>query len=200
MKQRINLYQPSLQPQPQHYAMGGLARAATVLLLLLIAAAAGLQFERQTQQQQLVQMTGAVNQKSVELGNLQQALDNRQPDQTLVQQAAQLQRDIAQKQQLLQYLTADQQASRPRFAAVLHHLSAEDLPEFWLNQFRLGQRGLMFQGVTRDAAQVPHWLQRLGQHAYFRGQQFSSVGLQPFNAGYLQFSVSSLADTAENPR
>ncbi len=200
MKQRINLYQPALQPQPQHYALSGLLRIVGGCGLAIVAGIAVLQYQLQQQQQQLSGITSAVNLKSTELGNLQQALDNRQPDQVLQLQASQLSQDIAQKQQLLQYLTADQRDNRPRFAAVLQHLSAEDLPQFWLNSFRFGQRGISFQGVTGDAALVPVWLQRLGQTPYFSGQQFSSVGLQPLKDQYLQFQVSSLQSPVQPER
>lgn len=200
MKQRINLYQPGLQPQPQHYALAGLLRAVGGCVLIMVTGIAVLQYQLQQQQQQLSTITSAVDLKTTELGNLQQALDNRQPEQALQLQASQLSEDIAQKQHLLQYLTADQQASRPRFAAVLQHLSAEDLPQFWLNSFRFGQRGIRFQGVTGDAALVPVWLQQLGQSPYFSGQQFSSVALQPLTAPYLQFEVSSLQSTVQPER
>lgn len=195
MKQRINLYQPSLQPVPQLYALAGLLRAGLVVIALLAAGAGMLQFQLQQQQQQHDKITLAVQQKSEELTNLQQALDNRQPEQALLRQAEQLNLEISQKQRLLQYLHADQQALRPQFAAVMQHLSKQDLPQFWLRSFRLGKQGIEFDGVTRDAAQVPRWLQRLGQSPYFSGQHFSSVGLQPLQQDYLQFHVSSVASS-----
>lgn len=202
MKQRINLYQPSLQPVQHRYALAGLVRSCVIIVVLFALGVGGLQFQLQQQQRQLASMNQAVQQKTEELTNLQQALDNRQPDQSLVLQVEQLNTEISQKQQLLQYLTTDQQASRPAFAAVMQQLSAQDLPQFWLRSFRLGKQGIEFDGVTRDAALVPRWLQQLGQSAYFSGQHFSSVGLQPLQQDYLQFHVSSVASSqsAEMPK
>ena len=194
MKQRINLYQPSLHPIPQVYALAGLLRAVVIVLIALSAVAATLQFQLQQQQEQRLMMAAAVQKKSEELANLQLALDSRQPEKNLQVQVEQLSVEIGQKQQLLQYLTADQQASRPHYAAVMQQLSEQDLPQFWLRSFRFGVEGIEFDGVARDAAQVPQWLRRLGQHPYFSGQHFSSVDLKPLQQDYLQFHVSSVVD------
>ncbi len=196
MKQRINLYQPVLQPVPQRFALPLLLRSCTAVLLVIAAVAGTLKYQWQQQQLQMNQIQTAVQQKSEELANLQQALDNRQPEQNLLQQAEHINTEIAQKQQLLQYLTADQQTQPPQFAAVMQQLSTQDLPQFWLRSFRLGKAGVEFEGVTRDAAQVPRWLKQLGQSPQFAGQQFSSVALQPLPQDYLLFRVSSIASTA----
>ncbi len=191
MKQRINLYQAGLQPVPQRFALPTLLRSCALVLLVIAGTAGTLQYQLQHQQLQTNKIQTAVQQKSEELANLQQALDNRQPEQALLQQVEQLNTEIGQKQQLLQYLTADQQAQPPQYAAVLQQLSAQDLPQFWLRSFRLGKAGVEFDGVTRDAALVPQWLRRLGQSPQFSGQQFSAVSFQPLAQDYLQFRVSS---------
>ena len=196
MKQRINLYQSALQPVPQRFGLPLLVRSCSLLLLLIAAATATLQYQLQQQQQQTQKTQAAVQQKSEELANLQQALDNRQPEQALLQQVEQLNTEIAQKQQLLQYLTADQQVQPPQYAAVLQQLSAQDLPQFWLRSFRLGKAGVEFDGVTRDAALVPQWLRQLGQSPQFSGQHFSTVSFQPLPRDYLQFRVSSFDASA----
>lgn len=194
MKQRINLYQPALQPVPQRYALPALLKSCGIVILLLVALATQLQYQWRQQQQQTEKVRAAVQLKSEELANLQQALENRQPEAALLKQAEQLNTEIGQKQQLLQYLTADQQSLQPHYAAVMQQLSAQDLPQFWLRSFRLGKAGVEFVGVTRDAAAVPYWLKQLGQSPQFSGQQFSAVQLQPLSQNYLQFKVSSNAD------
>jgi hypothetical protein len=191
LKQRINLYQPALQPVPQRFALPALLRSCSLVLLVIAGITGALQFQLQQQQQQSRKIQTAVQQKSEELANLQQALENRQPEQSLLRQAEQLNAEILQKQQLLQYLTADQQTQPPQYAAVLQQLSAQDLPQFWLRSFRLGKAGVEFDGVTRDAALVPQWLRQLGQSPQFSGQQFSVVSFQPLSQDYLQFRVSS---------
>ena len=191
MKQRINLYQPALQPVPQRFALPALLRSCSLVLLVIAGITGALQFQLQQQQQQSKKIQTAVQQKSEELANLQKALENRQPEQSLLRQAEQLNAEILQKQQLLQYLTADQQTQPPQYAAVLQQLSAQDLPQFWLRSFRLGKAGVEFDGVTRDAALVPQWLRQLGQSPQFSGQQFSAVSFQPLSQDYLQFRVSS---------
>lgn len=195
MKQRINLYQPVLQPVPQRFALPALLSGCGVVILLLVAVTVQLQYQLQQLQQQTDKINAAVQLKTEELTNLQLALDNRQPAADLQKQAEQLNQELAQKQQLLQYLTVDQQASAPHYAEVMQQLSTLDLPQFWLRSFRLGQAGVEFVGVTQDAAAVPFWLKKLGQSPQFSGQQFSAVQLQPLPQNYLQFRVSSHVTT-----
>jgi Tfp pilus assembly protein PilN len=96
-----------------------------------------------------------------------------------------------QKQQLLQMLEQTANEPRPQFFLVMRDLAAADRSGFWLTQFRLGAQEIRFHGVTRDARQLPGWLQQLGQNPYLRQRSFARVQLEPASGPFLQFEVSS---------
>ena len=189
MKQRINLYQPSLHPVRHRYPLSALLSAALGIGLVVAGGAGWLSWQQQQAQSKLQQAQQIQQQKTEALSNLQQALTQRAPKVELSRQLTELQQELQQKQQLLQYLSADQQR-RPQFAAVLQSLAAQDLPQFWLQSFSLGQRGVAFSGVSRDAADLPRWLVLLSREPYFQGRQLSTLELSPLAEGYLQFRVA----------
>lgn len=191
MKLSVNLYQPQLQPQPQHYRLSSLLRLAALMLVLVLIAQLVLQWQTNQLQRQLAQQQQLVSAKTTELENLQQALANQQPDPGLQQSLQQLGQSNNQKQQLLQMLEHTANEPRPQFFLVMRDLAAADRSGFWLTQFRLGAQEIRFHGVTRDAAQLPGWLQQLGQNPYLRQRSFAQIKLEPASEAFLQFEVSS---------
>lgn len=191
MKLSVNLYQPQLQPQPQHYRLSSLLRLAALMLVLVLIAQLVLQWQTTQLQRQLARQQQLVGAKTTELENLQQALANQQPDPSLQQSLQQLSQLNNQKQQLLQMLEHTANEPRPQFFLVMRDLAAADKSGFWLTQFRLGAHEIRFYGVTRDAAQLPGWLQQLGQNPYLRQRSFAQIKLEPASGAFLQFEVSS---------
>lgn len=191
MKTTVNLYQPSLMPQPQHYRFSSLLRLFVVILLILCALQLLLYWQSRQVQQQLIQQQQHINTKTSELDNLQQALANQQPDLNLQQKLQQLTTSNQQRQQLLQLLQHNSDEARPVFSQVMLDLARADRSGFWLTQFRLGAAQVSFRGVTREASQLPDWLQQIGQNAYLRQRSFAQVKLVPANDGYIAFEVNS---------
>jgi hypothetical protein len=108
----------------------------------------------------------------------QQALAQRQPAPALLQQHQQLQHSVQQKQQLLSYLSGQQQQASLFYSPVLQHLQQIDRRELWLSAFSLQQQYSSFAGIALQPEVVPQWLAELGNLHYFRGQRFSQIDLQ----------------------
>lgn len=182
MKLRVNLYQADLQPRFDKMTLSQLGRAAMLVSVLLLLAA-GLTYQQLSAvrtEQQLVQQQQ--QQKMQELEIYQQTLSNRQPSAQLQQQATLLQQSIAQKQQLLSYLQQESSKAPPRYAGVMQHLDAIDPTGLWLTGFSLGtiQR---FDGIATAGELLPEWLKALGAAPGLQGLHFSSVKMEPVNAG-----------------
>lgn len=193
MKRSVNLYQAALQVQPNSYRLSTLVHWLSLCLLVALVLFGWLQWQIErtavtTQQQQQL-----INASSEALDQLQQTLAQRQPDAALTQQLQQLQASNLQKQQLRLLLQQTAAGPRPRFSLVLTDLASADLPGFWLVGFRLSQQDIRFQGMTRDASQLPGWLQQLGQSEFLRQRSFGKVAVQPATADYWQFEVASTA-------
>jgi hypothetical protein len=178
MKQQVNLYQPLLYPVRQQLGLTQLALSWLVLVLVLLAGAFWLQQQLSDQQQQLAALAQQLDNQQQEISLYQDALVKRQPSPVLLTQLQQAERAVLQKQQLLVYLSAQQQQASLQFSPVLQHLLTIDRPELWLTQFTLQQQHSSFNGIALRPDSVPLWLEDLRQLDYFRGQRFSKMNMQ----------------------
>lgn len=178
MKQQVNLYQPILYPVRQQLGLRQLVVAWLLLSLLLLACWFWLQLQQLAQQQQLTLLQHNLTLQQQELGLYQDALVQRQPSAALVAQLQQEERALLQKQQLLSYLSVQQQQASLFYSPVLQHLQNIDRAELWLTQFTLQQQHSSFSGIALRPDKVPLWLEDLRQLGYFHGQRFSQVNMQ----------------------
>jgi Tfp pilus assembly protein PilN len=178
MKQQVNLYQPILYPVRQQLGLQQLVVAWLLVLLLLLAGWFWLQLQQNGQQQQLTLLQQQLALQQQELSLYQDALLQRQPAAALVTQLQLEERAVLQKQQLLSYLSVQQQQASLFYSPVLQHLHTIDRPELWLTQFTLQQQHSSFSGIALRPDKVPLWLEDLRQLGYFHGQSFSQVNMQ----------------------
>jgi hypothetical protein len=177
MKQQVNLYQPILYPVRERFSLKQLLISWSVLVLLLAAAWFWLNLQQQhsagqlsTQQQQLTLL-------QQELTLYQEALAQRKPATELVLQYRAAEHSVLQKQQLLNYVTQQQQLASQFYSPILQHLAQIDRQELWLTGFSLQQQYSSFNGIALRPDSVPLWLEDLRKLGYFRGQRFSQVKL-----------------------
>lgn len=193
MKRSVNLYQPVLRPQPTQYQLTTLLQWLGICSVILLSLFAVLQWQLQQSKAVMARQQQLITASSAALENLQQALTQRQPDDALVQQLQQLQSMNQQKRQLLTLLQQSAAEPRPRFSVLFSDLAAADQAGFWLVAFRLSQQDIRFEGISRDARQLPIWLAQMGQNEFLRQRSFQTVSLQSAADGYLQFAVASTA-------
>lgn len=193
MKRSVNLYQPVLRPQPTQYQLTTLLQWLGICSVILLSLFAVLQWQLQQSKAVMARQQQLISASSEALEDLQQALTQHQPDDALVQQLQQLQNMNQQKRQLLTLLQQSAAEPRPRFSVLFSDLAAADQAGFWLVAFRLSQQDIRFEGISRDARQLPSWLAQMGQNEFLRQRSFQTVSLQSAADGYLQFAVASTA-------
>lgn len=178
MKQQVNLYQAVLYPPTQAWGLKQLLLTWSSLVLLLAVMWLWQQQQLHYQQTQLasVQQQLALQQQEVTL--YQEALTKRQPSADLAKQLNVEQRALQQKQQLLSFLSVQQQTASQHYSPVLAHLTKVDRQELWLTHFSLQQQHSSFAGITLSPDSMPLWLEDLRQLGYFHGQRFGQVSMQ----------------------
>jgi len=198
MKNSVNLYQDALKPKPQSVTLNHLAMTTVVVLCiaLLLVGFVALQAERMHDRQQ--QLALELQTATEELAIFQQTLAERKPDQQLEMQLGQIQQSNGQKQSLLQYLQAESQRPTPDYVRAFQHLEQVDVKGIWLTEFSFSPEHLQFYGLTLEAKLVANWLKQLGQDAFFRGQSFQTISVQPAERGALKFEV--LAKPQKEPQ
>ena len=178
IKQRVNLYQAELHIRQQLLTLPRLLLALLGLLTLIIV----LWFVQQQQtrqfQLQLSDTQQQLNTVTQELSLYQQALAQRQPSETLQLQLQQLKSSVLQKQQLIGFLSGQQQQATVLFSPVLQHLQQIDRQALWLTSFTLQPHYSSFNGIALQPEVVPLWLTDLSKLTYFSGQRFNQLELQ----------------------
>lgn len=178
MKQQVNLYQPVLVIKKQYLTLTRLLWSWLVIVVMLLAIAAVFQQQHQQLNAGLTEQRQALDRQLQEAGLFQQALQQRQPSQTLQQQYQQLQSSVEQKRQLLSYLAGQQHQASQFYSPVLQHLQQIDSEPIWLTTFSLRQQYSSFEGITLQPEAVPLWLEKLRALGYFSGQKFGVIELQ----------------------
>lgn len=191
MKRSVNLYQAALRAQTDSYRLSTLVHWLSLCMLVALLLFGWLQWQIERTAAAKERQQQLINASSEGLDQLQQTLAQRQPDVALTQQLQQLQASNQQKQQLRLLLQQTAAEPRPRFSLLFTDLANADLPGFWLVGFRLSEHDIRFEGITRDASQLPGWLQQLGQNEFLRQRSFGKVAVQPATADYWQFEVAS---------
>lgn len=178
IKQRVNLYQPSLFVQRQRLTLARLMLAWLALIAVVIAVLLVLQQQQQQQSAIVADRQQQLQTMQQELSLYQQALTQRQPSPALQKQHQLLQHSVLQKQNLLSYLSGQQQQSSLFYSPVLQHLQQINRSELWLTAFSLQQQHSSFAGIALKPEAVPQWLADLRRLEYFRGQRFSQISMQ----------------------
>lgn len=197
MKSSVNLYQDSLRPTPQSVTLNHVSVTTAIVLLVVIAIIGfiGLQANRLNSQQQ--QLALELQTATDELSVFQKTLAERKPDQQLESRLTQIQLSNGQKQNLLQYLQAENQKPAPDYVRAFKHLEQVDQQGIWLTKFSFADTELQFEGMTRDAKLVADWLQQLGQDPFFRGQSFQTISVKPADREAFKFEVLAKPLTKE---
>jgi len=178
MKQQVNLYQAVLYPPKQQLGLTSLLVSWCALLVVLTVIWLWQQQQLQQQKTSSVNIQQQLNSLQQEITLYQEALTKRQPPADLAKQLGIEQRSLQQKQQLLGFLSEQQQTATQHYSPVLAHLEQVDRQELWLTRFTLRQQHSSFSGITLRPDTVPVWLDDLRQLAYFQGQRFGQVSMQ----------------------
>lgn len=178
MKQVVNLYIERLQPIRESLSLNRLLLLWGMLLLLLVAGWLYLLWQLNGVNASVTVAEQQLSATQQQIQGLKSTLEQRKPSAVLVKEHERLLKSVEQKQQLLTFLSKQQQESRLLYSPVIQHLSDIDLPELWLTSFSLQPSQSEFHGVSLKAAAVAQWLERLRQNSYFQGQHFKEINLQ----------------------
>lgn len=178
MKQQVNLYQPALVIKRQYLTLPRLLWSWLAMMAILLAAVTVIKQQHNQLSAALTEQRQTLDNQLQEAGIFQQALQQRQPSQTLQLQHKQLQDNIKQKQHLLSYLAGQQRQAGQLYSPVLQHLQQIDSEPLWLTTFSLKQQQSSFEGMTMQPEAVPLWLEQLRSLGYFSGQKFGVIDLK----------------------
>lgn len=174
---QINLYNPALLPKAPVFSMRWVLGVVVLGLLLQLVLGAYWHHEQRLLQQQRQTAEADLQRASQALAQLKAAVGERRPDPRWAHKVAEMERRLAQRAQAWQWLNAEAQPSRPRYADWLQALSVARLEGVWLNQLHFESGWMSLEGRTLDPARLPDWLRQLQQQPALVGLGFSGFQL-----------------------
>lgn len=197
--QQVNLYQDELRPQKLKYSSRLLLQVCVVLLITMSAASVFKYVQLQQQQAELV--TAKENNKNAlaELAKLQAEFAKVKKDKSLLQQVAEKNKELSNKQKVLKILSQDKFGNTDGFIQHISGLARQRIEGLWLTQIRIASGGsdLALQGSTLKSSLLPKYLQRLSDEKAFSGTEFESLLMDrdEKKKDWLNFSLKNISST-----
>ena len=176
MTQQINLYLNEFRPSREYISGKGVLQAALVLLMVLVAVALinttrshTLGEELRVAQEQLTTQTDITNE-------LQQSLARRGSDPALVQELSAREEQLAESQEMLEFLRGSNLGNISGFSEYMKDLSRASFDGIWLTEFSVlnGGEQIRLQGIAQQSAMVPDFISRLANgRSALRQQNFT---------------------------
>jgi len=194
MIQQVNLYTSELRPRQQRLSAARALGITVVLMLVIAGYGAWLSYE----QRQLAREVAGLEQQNSRLdeavAGLSEAVERRQPDPELEAALQRINETLARRQRLLErvegLVVSPGKAFSPQMAAL-----ARQIPDnVWLTGIVLEAQPqrIQIEGRTRTSAQVPLYLEQLGQAPAFTGRTFGVFRLdRPDEGDWVEFFVAS---------
>lgn len=202
MIQQINLYTSELRPRQQRLSAARALGVVVVFAVAIVGYGAWLNQE----QHQMAQQVSGLEEQNARLGDavasLSEAVARRQPDPELEAALQRISEILARRQRLLErvegLVVSPGKGFSPQMAAL-----ARQIPEnVWLTGIVLEAQPqrIQIEGRTRTSAQVPLYLEQLGQAPAFTGRTFGAFRLdRPEEGNWVDFFVATEPGAGEEP-
>lgn len=196
MSRQINLYNPALLTQKQHFSVQSMLQA----LLLLVAGLALFYGYAQYQ----VQLLGKQQEESARryaamqerLARLSAEFSPQLTQQQLEEDTRRVEAQLAGLQELVKALAA--MGNTSGYSEYMRGFARQTLGGLWLTGFSLSSEQMSMSGGALSPELVPAYIKRLGQERSMRGKEFAALQMQQhvWEAGkagrpYLEFTLQS---------
>ena len=196
MHQQINLYQPVFRKQQKVFSSLTLLQICAAVLLLLTAIAAHTHWTLAGMETAALNLEQQRKDLATRMGVLEDTY--RTPDTDAIDNEIDaLQRNIDQRNYLLQQFDKLVLQNRGGFAAQFETLARLHVPGLWLEGVTVnGDRQMEIRGMTLDPKLVPIYLQQLEQGGGLSGAAFETVSMTRVanDQPYVQFVLRNVAE------
>jgi hypothetical protein len=198
MKYKVNLYPEAYHPKLRLLSLPFTLVSCSMVFLLFV----GFWLYALMQQQDLIAVATLSEQQKNRHLNLvsdlqtELAYANKAPKLLLdVEQSMQM---LAIKKRILLELQGQEDLKTNGFAQLMLELSENHQNGLWLSHISLNGRTVQLEGSAIESSLVPKWLNKLGETAYFRGQEFSETRLFRNEEQQINFIIASSATNDKN--
>ncbi|MFL6622702.1 MAG: MSHA biogenesis protein MshI [Sulfurifustis sp.] len=173
MKQQINLYRPIFRKQEKKFSAAAMLQAGAAILVgvlvifaLLAWQVRGMREEVRQADKQLAMAGKRVDEAAKRFGIT--------AARSLADEVANLERQVAQRQQMLDVLTRGRLSNTSGYSEFFLAFARQHVPDVWITGVEIAGAGedLRLQGRTTNPAQVPRYVQRLSAEQVLNGKEF----------------------------
>lgn len=193
MKLRVNLYSADLLPVKQRLSFLRLCQAfvgLTLLLLLCTAITMGFNNGLESDKKLLT-----IDKKHLdsEKQNLETALAQRGPTESLVAEVELKAQQLELKRKLFDKLSKEEELTSYSYSPLMTDLASVANSKIWLNRIRVDENRYIFEGFTSAPEGVPLWVERLKTTKTLKGHAFASMTMNLGENQPLAFKLTSEA-------
>lgn len=199
--QHINLYHNKLKKRVLLFSSLRLMQASIALIIALGLIHAINEYRYYSTQAQINSSAKLLTEKTQRLTKFQASLPKIQKDFSLKVKLQQLEKDLINKQTVLEVLSNKKLGNTTGFAHHFEGLARQSIQGLWITRAHFLQGGtvLDIQGKSNHPDLVPKYLQALSAENAFKGSEFNSFIIQKNpKSNILEFKLNNI--TAENSK
>ena len=196
MLQQVNLYQDALKKQKLRYSASTLLQLILSVIIVMSLFTAYAWYELEQNRQEFAQLQTKQQQVMARLEKIQAELALRKKDARIAQLLQDKERELKNKQKVLNILSRDEFGNTRGFIGQMTGLARQRIEGLWLTRVRIANGGtdVALYGTTYRASLLPRYLQRLTAEKSFIGTEFESMLLarQEKKTSWLDFSLQNI--------
>lgn len=180
MSQQINLYNPAFERKRDLLSLPGAASAWGLSALIVIIVVVAMSVRTGNLEHNLAQATAERDSAQAELNRFSGQLASRKPSIELAQQVAQLEAELASRNEVLSVLGAGVIGDTLGFSRHLSAFARQSFSGLWLTGLRVAAAGqdVVLEGRAVRPELVPNYLQRLNREDVMQGHAFAELEIR----------------------
>ncbi|MCX7628538.1 MAG: PilN domain-containing protein [Methylophilaceae bacterium] len=177
MSQQINLVNPALRPKRELLTASHMAGITAGMVVLLCAYGGYLSFQASTLAAQRAAWARQLQEVQASLVQSIQQNPARQPNPALENEIAEAERQLRQREQVLDFLKSGAIGTSQGFSGLMHAFAHVQVPGVWLTGFGANGKGdeMHIQGRALSPELIPQYIAELSTEAVLRGRSFSGL-------------------------
>ena len=201
--QLINLYQDEFRKNEQPLSIRQVGIGTGVIVLVLLGTSLFRYWQLGVSGEEVQQARQQLQQLEKQLAEVKERFKSPEPDAQLTVRLERLQRDINNKQQVLNVLSGKQFGNQHGFVEQVTGLARQRIEGMWLTGLQIKQGGihLGMQGNALKPELLPQYLQRLANESVFKGTEFTTFLMQRREEAphWIEFKLQSIEQPYPHP-
>ncbi|EOW2078774.1 MSHA biogenesis protein MshI [Vibrio mimicus] len=190
-QETINFYQDHLKPKREKFTLANLLLAWLALSAVLLLGYAGAGYQNYVVNHQWQELQTQNQSLTEQATDLRQQVASHLPSAGKVVAIERLKKEIAAKQQALQAIGQFDAAQQVGYSGVLNSLAQLARNDISLSSIALDAVQLNVQGLARDPAAIPNWINQFKQELHLVGRTFEQLKIGRNEQDMITFELNT---------